>query len=118
MEMSDIKEKIFVITDDIKGGLEIMERYVLKRDTKSKLVLEDTEKGVRLFDKENSFSKEYSLVKLAVALTAAITGLVFIAVSLSNSINRKKVIKAQKKELKRLRKLCKGAGIDTKARKK
>ena len=118
MDIKNIKGKVSAIADDVKGGLEIMDRYVLRHDIRSKITLLDNEKGVKLFEKDRNTSDEYPLMRLLALVLAAVAGIVFVAVGLCNSAGRKKVIKAQKSEIKRLRKLCKGAGVDTSIKEK
>ena len=118
MDIKDIKSKVSSITDDVKGGLEIMGRYVLRHDIRSKIAILDREKGVKLFEKDRNTTDEYPRVKLVTLVFAALAGIAVIAIGLSAGASRKKVIKAQKSEIKRLRKLCKGAGVDTKIKKK
>lgn len=118
MSLNGIKETVSCITEDIKGGLEIMGRYVLRHDIRSKITILDREKGVKLFEKDRNTTDEYPLVKLVALVFAALAGIAVIAIGLSAGASRKKVIKAQKSEIKRLRKLCKGAGVDTSIKKK
>lgn len=116
--MADIREKISGITGDIREGLKIMDRYVLKRDIRSRTVLEDRENGVALFDSEDEHSKEYPIVKVLAVAVAAVVGLSIFFIGMRRNAGRKKIIKHQKKEIKRLRKLCKEAKIEYKVKKK
>jgi hypothetical protein len=117
MDFNTVKDKAAGIAQDINGGLAIMDRYVLKRDIKSRTVLTDTKNGVNLVDTEDSKVREYPLIKILFAAAAAVIGFAILVIKFRTDISRKKTIKHQKKEIKRLRKLCKDAKIDIKKKK-
>lgn len=96
----------------IPEGNTVMKRYILGRVVRSRTYLADKNRKKLYFDTENLYSKEYSLIGVLASLAAMILGVLFVAVSLKKGMARKKTIKLQKKEIKRLEKLC--AGIDTK----
>jgi len=118
MNFNDVKEKATCVAGDIKDGLAIMDRYVLRRDVRSRTVLTDTQNGNKVIDTEDEYSREYPVVKLVIGAFAVIVGVVAVMSAIKKSVGRKKMIKLQKKEIKRLRKLCKDADIDISDKKK
>lgn len=88
-----------------KGG-----RYVLGRNVKARTYIADRKKGVLLFDTFNEGSKEYSSFGVLSAIVLGIVGMVYVLVSLKNGKKRKKTVKLQAKEIRRLEKLCRDSG--------
>lgn len=87
-------------------GDTVMKRYVLGRSVRSRTYLADKGRSKLLFDTENMYSKEYSLMSVLAAFAAVIFGILFTVFSIKKGMARKKTIKLQKKEIKRLEKIC------------
>lgn len=87
-------------------GDTVMKRYVLGRSVRSRTYLADKGRSKLLFDTENLYSKEYSLLSVLAAFAATVFGILFVVLSIKKGMARKKTIKLQKKEIKRLEKLC------------
>ncbi len=84
----------------------VMKRYILGRAVKSRTYLADSNRNKLYFDMENFHSREYSLIGVVMAFAAMMLGLLFVMLSLKKGMARKKTIRLQKKEIKRLEKLC------------
>ena len=82
------------------------DRFVIGKDSATRIVLEDRKKGKLLFNTLHTSSKEYSLLNTALAVGAVALGALCAAASLKKSIERKKELKAKTKEVKHLKKLC------------
>ena len=117
MSFDFIKEKAAETAEDVKEGLIAMNRFVLRRDVRSRTVLTDKKNNTKLYDTEREQSREYSVLKLFVGAVAGVIGVALVAASLKKSAARKSLIKRRNRELKRLRKLCKEAKIDIKEKK-
>ena len=96
----------------IAKGTGTMNRYILGRQVRSRTYLADSSRNKLLLDTQNHYSKEYPLFKVLTVGTAAIFGAALVIMSLKKSTERKKTIKLQKKEIKRLQKLCPKASTD------
>lgn len=92
----------FEIISSRNGG-----RYVIGRAVRSRTYIADRKKGALIFDTRSEDSKEYSPAKVAAVMLMGVIGAVYILVSLKKGMQRKKTVKLQAKEIKRLEKLCK-----------
>ncbi len=84
-----------------------MKKYILGRQVKSRTYLKDEAENKLLFSFDNSSSKEYSLIKVAAVLFAALFGFLYLVAGFRKGISLQRTAKLQKKEIKRLEKLCK-----------
>lgn len=112
MNFSEIKNKTSEVMSDVGKGLEIMNRYILKREVKTRTTLSDTKKRVNVIDKENGYIREYSLPEMILVAITAVMALGVVLCTFKKSADRKKIIKCQKAELHRIRKICKAAKVD------
>ncbi|MBR3994395.1 MAG: hypothetical protein IKI97_03845 [Clostridia bacterium] len=112
MNFEAIKDKTSEILSDIGKGLEIMNRYVLKREVVTRTVISDKKKCVNVVDKESGYSRVYSLLDVIVMSVAVISAIGAVFFAIKKSADRKKIIKSQKQELHRIRKICKAAKVD------
>lgn len=86
-------------------------RYVIGRAVGTRTYVADRKKGVLLFDTQSEDFGEYSPARVAVTVLVCIAGAVYVLSSLAKGIRRKRTVKLQAKEIKRLGKLCrKGTG--------
>ena len=84
-----------------------LKKYILGRQVKSRTYLKDEAENKLLFSFDNSSSKEYSLIKVAAVLFAALFGFLYLVAGFRKGISLQRTAKLQKKEIKRLEKLCK-----------
>ena len=72
----------------------------------------DKKNGKKLCDSEDGYTREFSLMKAVVIGILALIAASAIVISICNSAKNGKKLRAQKKELKRIKKLCKKSGVE------
>lgn len=107
----NVKEKAQDLLDDAKEGLSIMDRFLVTSSVRTRTVITDTKNGKKVVDTEDGYTREFSLLKAAIVGVLALIAAVIIVASLCNSAKNGKRLREHKKELKRVKKLCKKSGI-------
>ncbi len=105
----EIYEKV---SDFTKEKLRPVDRYVIKRDVKTRTAIVDKEKGKTMTDAENSYSREYSALGVAAATVLALSAVCLLLCAAGDAMKYKKSFKAQKKELRRIKRACKKADVE------
>lgn len=107
-----VKEKAQDLLEDAREGLSIMDRYLVTTSVRTRTVITDKKDGKKLCDSEDGYTREFSLMKAVVIGILALIAASAIVISICNSAKNGKKLRAQKKELKRIKKLCKKSGVE------
>lgn len=107
-----VKEKAQDLLEDAREGLSIMDRYLVTSSVRTRTVITDKKNGKKLCDSEDGYTREFSLMKAVVIGILALIAASAIVISICNSAKNGKKLRAQKKELKRIKKLCKKSGVE------
>ena len=107
-----VKEKAQDLLEDAREGLSIMDRYLVTTSVRTRTVITDKKDGNKLCDSEDGYTREFSLMKAVVIGILALIAASAIVISICNSAKNGKKLRAQKKELKRIKKLCKKSGVE------
>lgn len=107
-----VKEKAQDLLDDARDGLSIMDRYLVTSSVRTRTVITDKKNGKKLCDSEDGYTREFSLLKAVAIGILALVAASAVVISICNSAKNGKKLRAQKKELKRIKKLCKKSGVE------
>lgn len=107
-----VKEKAADLLEDAREGLSIMDRYLVTTSVRTRTVITDKKNGKKLIDSEDGYTREFSLMKAVVIGILALIAASAVVISICNSAKNGKKLRAQKKELKRIKKLCKKSGVE------
>lgn len=107
-----VGEKVRDFAGDVSEGLSVIDRYVVTRNVKTRTIVTDTASGKLLMDTEDSYTREFSLFKVIISALAIFVSAVVCICSLRRAAQQRKQLKAQKKELRQMKKLCKKADIE------
>lgn len=107
-----VKEKAQDLLEDARDGLSIMDRYLVTSSVRTRTVITDKKNGKKLCDSEDGYTREFSLMKAVVIGILALIAASAIVISICNSAKNGKKLREQKKELKRIKKLCKKSGVE------
>ncbi len=109
---SAAKEKAADLVDDAREGLSIMDRFLVTSSVRTRTIITDTKNGKKVVDTEDGYTREFSLLKAAIVGVLAVIAAVIIVASLCNSAKNGKKLREHKKELKRIKRLCKKSGVE------
>ena len=107
-----VKEKAQDFLDDAREGLSIMDRYLVTSSVRTRTVITDKKNGKKLCDSEDGYTREFSLLKAVAIGILALVAASAVVISICNGAKNGKKLREQKKELKRIKKLCKKSGVE------
>ena len=107
-----VKEKAQDLLDDARDGLSIMDRYLVTSSVRTRTVITDKRNGKKLCDSEDGYTREFSLLKAVAIGILALVAASAVVISICNGAKNGKKLREQKKELKRIKKLCKKSGVE------
>ena len=107
-----VKEKAQDLLDDARDGLSIMDRYLVTSSVRTRTVITDKKNGKKLCDSEDGYTREFSLLKAVAIGILALVAASAVVISICNGAKNGKKLREQKKELKRIKKLCKKSGVE------
>ena len=107
-----VKEKARDLAGDAYDGIKTLDRYILTKNVRVGLRLDDKEKGRKVFDTDREFTTSYSLLKALCTVAMAVAGTIVVLQLGKINRERQKQVKAQKREIRRMKKLCRKADVD------
>ena len=107
-----VKEKAADLLEDAREGLSIMDRYLVTSSVRTRTVITDMKNGNKLMDTEDGYTRQFSLLKAVAVGAVALVVMIIILAMICNSAKNGRKLRAQNKEIKRIKKLCKKAGVD------
>lgn len=107
-----VKEKALDLAGDAYDGIKTLDRYVLTKKVRIGLRLDDREKGRKVFETDREFTTSYSLLKALCTVALTVAGTIVVLQLGKINRERQKQMKAQKKEIRRMKKLCRKADVD------
>lgn len=110
--IDDAKYKAMDFAQDVKDGISVLDRFTVKRNVHTKTLLTDKKHGKTLVNTEDEYSREFSLLKaIIIGLMVFVSSLLIIS-SLKSGAKNAKECRRQRKELRKIKKLCKKADVE------
>lgn len=110
--LDDAKYKAMDFAQDVKDGLSILDRFTIKKSVRTKTLLTDKKYGKALVNTEDEYSREFSLLKAIIIGIMLFVSVLIIISGLKSGAASAKECRRQKKELRKIKKLCKKAEVE------
>lgn len=104
MDTQKIKGYLCTILKNVKDGLKIMNKCIVKKQVNSKTVVINAQTGKTISEKERERNVEYSLLKILCAVVFSAVWIVVSVMKLKECSKQKRIIKKQRQEIKKLEK--------------
>lgn len=108
----DAKDKAIDFAQDVKDGLSILDRFTVKKSVHTKTLITDKKYGKTLVNTEDEYSREFSLLKAIIIGIMLFASALIIISNLKSGAKSAKECRRQKKELRKIKKLCKKADVE------
>ncbi len=106
------REKASALCEGARSGMASLDRYMVTKNVNTRTVITDTKSGKKLIDTEDCYTKEFSLFKFILSVIVIMASMAAFLISCRSSAKQRRKLKEQKKELRRIKKLCKKADIE------